>query len=312
MNYKGSREAFIAALMDIAESRNDLMLVSADSKAAARATAFAEKYGERFFELGISEQSAVDVCAGMATCGLTPFLVTYAGFITMRACEQIRTFVAYPNLNVKLVGLNAGLIGGEREGVTHQFYEDISIARAIPNFKILCPGDENEVYEATKCMMEVQGPCYMRIGSGREDVVFEKGKTNFKFGKVNVIKNYGNDVAIFTHGFVLNRAITAADTLKNMGINVTLVEVSTINPADKTEIAEILGRCKNCITYEDHNINGGLGSLVSEIIAEEGNGAKLIRMGLNSFGESGTPDDLLAAYHLDTADIIINAKKLLK
>ena len=148
-NYTGSREAFAAAMMQLAAEDSRYMIISPDSMKAMRVVGFAEKYPDRLIELGIAEQNAVACAAGMATCGLVPFVATYSGFITMRACEQVRTFVAYPKVNVKLVGANGGIFGGEREGVTHQFFEDLGILRCIPDMTIVVPSDPSQVFAAT-------------------------------------------------------------------------------------------------------------------------------------------------------------------
>ncbi|MGI5919425.1 MAG: transketolase family protein [Christensenellales bacterium] len=303
MSYNGSREAFITALTEMVLEDPRIMLVSADSMLAARAVGFSREHANNFVEVGIAEQCAVNVAAGLATTGQIPFLATYAGFITMRACEQVRTFVAYPNLNVKLVGLNAGMLGGEREGVTHQFYEDIGILRSIPNVTIVCPSDQSQVYQAAKAAAKVDGPCYIRSGSGREPVVFTDEVPEFVLGKARILREYGSDVAVFTHGFVLDRAIRAVESLKTMGINATLVEVHTIRPLDEGLITSVLMKCGKAITFEDHNINGGLGSAVAEVIAEH-QSARLVRIALTTFPESGTPDDLLKKYGIDSPDII--------
>ena len=311
IHYNGSREAFMAAMTHLAQQDRKYILISADSKLAARAADFAKEYPANFVETGIAEQCAVDVAAGLAASGAVPFVATYAGFLTMRACEQMRTFVAYPNLSVRFIGLNAGMLGGEREGVTHQFYEDIGILRTIPNFKIICPSDQSQVYQAVMAIADIEGPVYIRIGSGREPLVFpEDAIPEFVFGKARILREYGSDVAVFTHGFVLDRAILAMDLLRGEGINGTLVEVHTINPFDYDTVCSVLARCKRAITFEDHFINGGLGTTVAEAIAEY-QSAKLIRIGLKRFPESGTPDDLLKAYGIDSADIVEAAKKLL-
>jgi len=312
MSYNGSREAFITAMTELAQQDKRYILISADSKLAVRAANFSKEYPANFVEVGIAEQCAVDVAAGLAASGAIPFVATYAGFLTMRACEQMRTFVAYPNLNVRFIGLNAGVLGGEREGVTHQFYEDIGILRSIPNFKIVCPSDQSQVYQASRAVADIEGPVYIRIGSGREPVVFPEGEIpEFVFGKARILREYGNDVAVLTYGFVLDRAIRAMDLLRDAGINGTLVEVHTIKTFDIDTVCSVLAKCKRAITFEDHNINGGLGSAVAEVIAERQN-AKLIRIGLTRFSESGNPDDLLRAYGIDSTDIVQAAKKLLK
>ncbi len=164
--FTGTREAFAAAISDIAKTDERLLFVSGDSLKAMRATSFADEYPERYIEVGIAEQAAVNVAAGLATCNFIPFVGTYAGFLTMRACEQMRTFVAYPNLNVKFVAINAGLIGGEREGVTHQFYEDLGILSSIPNITIFTPADAAQTYEARTDYFGGLG--------GKQDIVMAK------------------------------------------------------------------------------------------------------------------------------------------
>ena len=195
--FKGTREAFAQAMIDAAAENDKIMFVSPDSLKAMRATKFAELYPERYVEVGIAEQDAVAAAAGMAAAGLTPIVGTYAGFMTMRACEQMRTFVAYPNLNVKFVGINSGLLGGEREGVTHQFYEDIGILSNIPNFTILTPADAAQTYHAVKVALEIEGPVYVRAGSGREPDVYEKD-VPFTMDGIRVLKEYGNDALLVT------------------------------------------------------------------------------------------------------------------
>jgi transketolase len=292
-----TRDAFIAGLMDVAPQDPAICLVSADSLKAARATPFVEKFPERCFEVGICEQNAVCFAAGLASTGLKPFFNTYGGFITMRACEQVRTFVAYPHLNVKLVGLNGGIYGGEREGVTHMVFEDFGILRAIAGMEIVVPADAGQVRKATRILAQRDGPAYMRIGSGREPVIFDESM-GFEFGKARVLREYGTDAAIFAVGPILKRAILAAEVLAKEGIRTTLVEVHTLKPLDADTIADVLRRTRGAVTLEDHNINGGLGSAVAEVIAER-EPACLVRLGLQDvFAESGEAEKLFDHFHM--------------
>ncbi|WP_066452478.1 transketolase family protein [Anaerotruncus rubiinfantis] len=307
MKYSGSREAFTAALLDIAEKDDRAMLVSADSLKAMRATKFAEQYPDRYVECGISEQDAVLVASGLASCGLVPFVGTYGGFITMRACEQMRTYCAYPNMNVKLIGINGGLLGGEREGVTHQFIEDLGIVRTIPNITVLTPADQYQVYGAVKAAMEIDGPVYVRCASGREPIVYDES-VPFTFGKIRVLKNYGDDVAIFAAGYLMNRAVQAAEDLKAQGISATLVDVSTLKPIDEQGVAEVLARCKRAVTVEDHNVIGGLGSAIAETAAKLCPTPMAFIGVQDRFAESGAADALLDAYGM-SADAIVKAAK---
>ena len=228
-NFKGTREAFAAAMMDLAEERNDIMVISPDSLKAMRAVPFGEKYPDHYVECGIAEQCAVDVAAGLASAGLTPFVGTYCGFLTMRACEQMRTFVGYTDLNVKFVGVNAGLLGGEREGVTHQFYEDLAIVSAFPNYTIFTPADPAQCYHAVKLAADIKGPVYIRAGSGREVDVYDKNAPFAKSG-ITVWKDYGSDAVLFSNGFVLDRVLAVADLFKEQGIDAVIMPAAIDNP----------------------------------------------------------------------------------
>ena len=304
-----TREAFIAGLMDVAANDPKICLVSADSLKAARAAPFVAKYPERCFEVGICEQNAVAFSAGLASTGLKPFFNTYAGFIIMRACEQVRSFVAYPHLNVKLVGLNGGIYGGEREGVTHMVFEEFGILRSIAGMEIVVPADAGQARKATRALAQREGPAYMRLGSGREPVIFDDSM-DFEFGKARVLREYGTDAAIFAVGPILKRAILAAETLAREGIKTTLVEVHTLKPLDTDTIAGVLRRTRAAVTLEDHNINGGLGSAVAEVIAER-EPATLIRLGLQDvFAESGDAELLFDHFGMGVPHVCEAVKQL--
>ena len=307
MSTKSTRVAAMDAILAAARSDDKIVIVSPDAVAAARATAFKEEYPDRVIEVGIAEQDAVDIAAGLATTGMKPIVVSYAGFLTMRACEMIRTFVAYPGLNVKFIGLNGGMLGGEREGVTHQFYEDVGILRSMPGVKILCPADAQQAYLAAQAMLAEDGPVYLRLGSGREPEVFEEG-TPFTFGKIRTVREYGHDVALFTAGFVMDRVIGAADRLHEEGVEATVVDVSTIKPIDVDGVAAVLEKCGCAVTVEDHNVYGGLGSAVCEVACEK-HPCRVIRLGLQDvYPRSGIASELLDAYGLSVQDVVNAAK----
>jgi transketolase len=309
-SFGNTRIAFIESLMEIAERDPNVVLVCADSVLVIKGKPFAETYPSRFFDFGIAEQNAVACAAGMAASGLTPFVATYAGFLTMRACEQVRTFVAYPGLNVRLVGANGGISAGEREGVTHQFFEDVGIMRAIPGITVVVPADDGQVRQATKAIHNVPGPAYMRIGSGRDPVV--PSDVPFEFGKIRVLREYGHDVALLANGFVLNRILRAADVLRSEGIHAIVADVHTLKPLDERGIFEILDATGAAVTVEDHNIIGGLGSAISELSAGE-LPAPIVRIGLrDTYPRSGEPDPLLDHYGMSVQDIIVAAKKAMQ
>ncbi len=299
--YNGTREAFAAAITELAAKDDRIMFISPDSCKAMRATDFAEAYPERYIECGIAEQGAVDTAAGLATAGLMPFIGTYCGFITMRACEQLRTFVAYPKLNVKFFGVNAGVFGGEREGATHQFYEDLAIVSAIPNITILTPADPEQAYEAVKLAAEIEGPVYIRACSGREPDVFAEDAPFSRDG-ITVMKEYGTDTLLLSNGYILDRVLKAADLLKEEGVNVTAADINILYPEDPSKVLEVIKKFDRIVTVEDHNINGGMGSYISRLVVE--NDPKPVkRIALTTFGESGLAKDVADKYGFSPENI---------
>ena len=294
-NEKSTRVAFATALEELFERDERVVMVSADSVAVFRAGELMKKYPDRVVEAGIAEGSAVMIAAGLASVGLKPYVCAYAGFLTMRALEQMRTFVAYPRLEVKFFGANAGMCSGEREGVTHQFFEDLGIMRSVPGFTVLAPADADDTVNMVKLAYETKGPVYCRIGSGRDPVV----------GQDKILRAYGKDAVIVGCGAPLRDACEAADELKQQGVLATVVNANVIKPLDEALIAGCIEGAGKVITIEDHNIYGGLGSAVCEIAAR-----KVIRLGLNDiYPESGTADELRQKYHIAKNDVIKAVKE---
>lgn len=306
--FQGTREAFAQAMTDMAKTDPRILFVSSDSLKAMRAVRFAELYPEQYIEVGIAEQAAVDTAAGLASCGLIPFVGTYAGFLTMRACEQLRTFVAYPKLNVKFVGINSGLLGGEREGVTHQFYEDVGILSSIPNVTIFTPADPSQTYHAVRAAAQVEGPVYVRAGSGKEPDVYER-EVPFSMEGIRILREYGDDVLLLSSGFVLDRVLKAADILKAEGIRVTVGDVNIIHAKDPSRVVEEIRKAKRILTAEDHNVNGGLGAYISRLVVEH-DPKPVKRVGLTTFGESGPAGELADCYGFSPESIAEAARKL--
>ena len=307
--FKGTREAFAAALYEMAAENDKVVGVFPDSLKAMRAVPFGETYPDRYIECGIAEQCAVDVAAGLASAGMLPFVGTYCGFLTMRAGEQMRTFVGYTDLNVKFIGVNAGILGGEREGVTHQFYEDLAFVTSIPNFTVLTPADPEQLYEAVKYAAEIQGPVYIRGGSGREVDVYAKDAPFSKDG-ITVWKEYGTDAVLFSNGYVLDRVLAAADLLKEQGINVTVADINILYGKDPSKILDVMAKTSQIVTVEDHNINGGLGSYISRL-ATENQSVKVKRIALTDFAESGPAKELADAYGYAPEKIAATVKETL-
>jgi len=312
MRLESTRTAVTETLLELAENDPNILMVCSDSILVIRGRPFAERFPDRYFDLGIAEQDAVGCAAGLASCGFIPFMVTYAGFITMRACEQVRTFVAYPGLPVKFIGANGGMASGEREGVTHQFFEDIGILRTIAGVTVVVPADASQTREAVRAVARCEGPAYVRIGSGRDPVVFESPAPPFVLGKARVLRTVGKDVALFGCGFILNRVLEAAAELEKKGVRATVVEVHTLKPLDVETIAGVLAGCGAAVSVEDHNIIGGLGSAIAETAAEVAP-VPLARLGLRDlYPRSGNPDELLDAYHIGVADIVEAALRVIE
>ena len=308
--FKGTREAFAQALIDAAAQDDSIMFVSPDSLKAMRATKFAELHPDQYVEVGIAEQGAVDTAAGLAACGLKSVVGTYAGFMTMRACEQMRTFVAYPNLNVKFVGINSGLLGGEREGVSHQFYEDLGILSNIPNFTIFTPADAAQTYHAVKKALEIEGSVYVRAGSGREPDVFDLD-VPFSMDGITVLKEYGQDTLLLSSGFVLDRVLAAAELLEKEGIHVTVADVNILYGKNTEKLLNVISGFDRIVTVEDHNVNGGLGAYISRLVCEH-EPKRVTRIGLSTFGESGPAKELADYYGFSPENISSTVKNGLK
>jgi transketolase len=298
-----TREAACEAILEAALRDPKVVFVSADSVKAARATKIAELIPERVFEVGIAEQTAVAFAAGLASCGYKPIVMTYANFITMRACEQVRNYVGYTHLGVKLIGLNGGLHGGEREGVTHQSTEDIAILRAIPGMEIVVPADAGQVKKATLAMIDRPGPGYIRVGCGREPVLCDDS-VGFDVDRLRVVCDKGRDAVVFAVGPVLGRAQDAAELLSASGIGITVVDLHTIKPLDRDGMLDLIRSAQAVLTIEDHTVIGGLGSAVAEVMAESACGKPLARLGLQDvFGESGEGNALLDHYGMSPEGI---------
>lgn len=304
-----NRMVFGNELMRLAK-HYDFMLMNADTKSFGLES-FGELYPNRTFNFGIAEQNMAAASAGAALCGEKVFFATFAVFASMRACEQIRTFICYPNLNVVILASHGGLLTGA-DGATHIAIEDMAIMRAFPNMTIVEPSDAVCAKKLVRLALEYKGPLYIRFPKGETPIINDKSNYDIKIGKGNIIKHYGNDVAIIAIGWLLSKAIVAAERLFKEGINVVVVEMHTIKPIDKDLICDLAKKCKGIITIEDHSIIGGLGSVVAETVSEN-YPIKIKRIGiLDNFGESGTPEELYKKNHMEVADIVNAVKEIIK
>ena len=300
-NKIATRESFGKALAEIEDE--DIVVLDADLSSSTKTDMFKEKYPNRFFELGISEADMIGTAAGMATCGKKPFVATFAAFATGRVYDQIRCSIAYPNLNVKIIGTHAGITVGE-DGATHQMLEDINLMRAMPNMVVVSPSDDIQAKALIKQLAEYEGPAYVRLSRMKTPVIYE-GLTedNFEIGK-GIQIGKGTDATIFATGDLLSEALKAQKLLKKANYDVRVVDIHTIKPIDEELIIKCAQETNKLYSLENHSITGGLGTASAEVLCNK-YPHQLTRFGMeNEFGRSGTPADLLKYYKLDAESIV--------
>lgn len=302
-----TRVAYGRALEEFGSDEN-IYVFDADLKSCTMTTYFADKYPERFFNMGIAEANMVDVAAGMAACGATALVHTFAMFAAGRVYDQVRNSVAYPGLNVKVVGSHAGLTVGE-DGATHQCIEDISLMRTIPGMTVVVPCDGNETRLATRAILDHTGPCYLRTGRCALETVTDQFENyHFELGK-GIQLTEGKDVTVIACGLMVQEALKAEKLLKEEGISARVIDMHTIKPIDRELILKAAEETGAVVTAEEHNVIGGLGGAVAEVLGSA-RPVPLELVGVNDcFGHSGHPDELLKHYGLAPEDIVAAAKK---
>ena len=303
-----TRAAYGEALVALAEEYPDLVVLDADLSGSTMSKKFADKYPDRFFNLGIAEANMTGVAAGLATCGKKPFVNSFAMFSAGRAWEQVRNSIAYPRLNVKVIGSHGGLSVGE-DGATHQCIEDYAIMRAIPGMVVVSPCDGPEMRQAVRALLEYDGPAYMRLGRLAVDSITDSVPGyQFELGKGVTIRD-GRDVTIVATGMMVQMAAQAAEALSAEGISARVLDFHTIKPLDGELLDKAARETGAIVTTEEANVIGGLGSAVCEFVAEHCP-VPVVRHGVyDEFGRSGAAQQVLSAYGLDAAHIAEAAKK---
>lgn len=304
-NLKATRQSYGEKLAELGEKNKDIIVLDADLSAATKTSIFAKRFPERFFDMGIAEQDMISTAAGLATFEKTVFASSFAMFACGRSYDQIRNSVAHPKLNVKICASHAGITVGE-DGATHQMLEDLGMMRGLPNMTVMCTSDDRETKWAVEEISKMDGPVYLRLCRLNTPQIYRE-EQDFKLGKGVQIGN-GTDATVFATGVVVPEAIKAKEELEKQGINIRVVDIHTIKPIDKELIIKCAKETKKLVSIEDHNIIGGLGSAISEVLTEE-YPAKLIRMGMKDrFGESGPAKELLRYFGLTSEDIIAVVK----
>lgn len=306
---KATRESFGEAVSEIANEYPQVVVLDADLAAATKTGIFKKAHPERFIDCGIAEANMMGVAAGLATCGKIPFAASFAMFSAGRAFEQVRNSIAYPHLNVKVVGTHAGVSVGE-DGATHQCNEDIALMRSLPGMVILNPSDHYETKAAVRAAVEYNGPVYIRLGR----LAFESFNNNddyhFEIGK-GITLHEGNDIAIVATGLMVSEALKAVKSLEEQGIHARLINIHTIKPLDKDLIVKAAKETGKIVTVEEHNVIGGLGDAVCSALCEA-YPTPVVKIGMNDeFGHSGAALDLLKHYGLCASNIEAVVKKAL-
>ena len=305
---KDTRSGFGAGLSELGKSNENVVALCADLTGSLKMDAFAKEHPKRFVQVGIAEANMMGLAAGFATAGKIPFTGTFANFSTGRVYDQIRQSIAYSNKNVKICASHAGLSLGE-DGATHQILEDLGMMKMLPNMVVINPCDYNQTKAATIAIAEYVGPVYLRFGRPAvpnftpADQIFEIGKA--------VLLNEGKDVSIFATGHLVWQAIEAGQMLAELGISAEIINIHTIKPLDEKAVLQSVKKTRCVVTAEEHQINGGLGDSIAQILARN-NPTPIEYVAVNdSFGESGTPDQLMKKYGLDAAHIVNAVHKVL-
>jgi transketolase len=302
-----TRESYAKVLAGDLSQNPNVVVLDADLGNATKSAAFKKAAPERYFDMGIAEQDMMGTAAGLAACGKIPIASTFAMFAAGRAFEQIRNSIAYPKLNVKIAATHAGVTVGE-DGGSHQAIEDISLMRSIPNMTVINPADGKEAEEALKAAVQYYGPVYIRLGRAAVPDI-HGDNYQFNWGKGEVLRE-GTDVGIIATGIMVAKALAAAEKLSEQGIEARVVNIHTIKPIDEALLVETAKLTGKVVTAEEHSVIGGLGSAVSEVLSRQ-QPVKMAMVGVqDTFGCSGSPEDLLTKFHLQAEDIIAAVKSL--
>lgn len=306
---KPTRQGYSDALLELGAKNPKVVALGADTACSVLVHNFQKKFPDRFYQVGIAEQNMIGIAAGLAVAGMVPFATTYSMFAAGRPWEQIRNTVAYSNLNVKIGGSHGGISVGP-DGATHQALEEIAIMRVIPRMTVVVPSDVVETKKATLAIGEMQGPAFIRFG--REAMpVFTKEDSPFKLGRAEVLRD-GKDVALLACGAMVYESLMAAELLEKKGISARVVNIHTIKPIDEQAIIKAAKECGCIVTAEEHQVTGGFGSAVAEVVVKNSPVPMEMIGVFDRFGESGNTPELFAAYKLKDVNIAAAAEKALK
>lgn len=306
---KDTRSGFGEGLLEVGKSNPDVVALCADLTGSLKMNAFQDAFPDRFFQAGIAEANMMGVAAGLSIGGKIPYTGTFANFSTGRVYDQIRQSIAYSGKNVKICASHAGLTLGE-DGATHQILEDIGLMKMLPGMTVINPCDFNQTKAATIAIAEHQGPVYLRFGRPKWPV-FTPENQKFEIGKA-ILMREGSDVSIFATGHCVSESLIAADQLEEMGISAEVINIHTIKPLDENAILSSVGKTGKVVTAEEHQMNGGLGDSVAQLLARKMPTPMEMVAVNDSFGESGKPNELFEKYGLSASNIVSATKAVLK
>jgi len=305
---KATRDAYGEALAELGAKNDKIVVLDADLSKSTKTNTFAKKFPERFINCGIAEANMVGTAAGFASSGLIPFASSFASFLMCKSFDQTRMSIANPHLNVKLVGSHGGISLGE-DGASQQSVEDISLACSLPEFTVLLPADEVSTKELTKLMAEYEGPVFMRTGRPKAPIIYKEGE-KFELGKAKLVRD-GKDVTVIANGLLVMEGLIAADELEKENISVRVVDMHTIKPIDTEMVEKCAKETGAIVTAEEHLIGGALSGHVA-LASVNTCPVPMEFVGLNSYSESGTPEELMEKYGLTSKEIVKAIRKVLE
>lgn len=306
---KATRDAFGAALAKLGEQHQDIVVVDGDVHNSTRTEFFAEKCPKRFFNVGIAESDMIGIAGGLSSAGKRAWVSSFAAFIMCNAYDQLRMSVAFPNLDVKVVGSHAGISIGE-DGPSQMGIEDVSLACSLPNFTVVVPSDEPSTHKAVEALAGMKTPAYLRVGRQKAAIIYEKD-CPFTLGKANKLRD-GKDVTIIANGLMVAEALKAADELAKQGIQARVLDMHTVKPCDDAAILAAAKETGKIVVAEEHLAHGGLGSVVAmSVVRQHPVPMRFVNLG-DTFAESGTPEGLLEKYGLTARKIVSETLALVK